>query len=185
MATVDNGIVLGRFQPLHVGHVEYLSAAKAVCRRLFVGVTNPDPQAFLGSDNDRMRLLPRSNPFSYLERHLMIEAALLGQGWAADEFCIVPAPLDAARLTHYLPPVERSLVLLTIYDAWGEDKAEFMRHLGYDVDVLWRRRHEDRAASGAQIRESICRGTPWKHLVPVEVASHVKSLADRRIRNGS
>jgi hypothetical protein len=36
-------VVHGRFQPLHLGHMEYLLAGAERCRTLIVGITNPDP----------------------------------------------------------------------------------------------------------------------------------------------
>lgn len=39
---IDIGVVHGRFQPLHLKHMEYILAAKVRCRKLYIGVTNPD-----------------------------------------------------------------------------------------------------------------------------------------------
>jgi len=36
------GMIHGRFQPFHTGHLEYLVAAAGRCRRLAVGITNPE-----------------------------------------------------------------------------------------------------------------------------------------------
>ena len=43
---VDKGVVYGRFQILHLKHMEYLLAAKMRCRRLYVGITHPDITAY-------------------------------------------------------------------------------------------------------------------------------------------
>ena len=39
---IDIGVVHGRFQPLHLKHMEYILAAKMRCRKLYIGITNPD-----------------------------------------------------------------------------------------------------------------------------------------------
>ena len=36
------GIVNGRFQVLHLKHMEYILAAKMRCDKLYIGITNPD-----------------------------------------------------------------------------------------------------------------------------------------------
>ena len=36
------GVIHGRFQCLHLKHMEYLMAAKNQCKRLIIGISNPD-----------------------------------------------------------------------------------------------------------------------------------------------
>lgn len=55
------GIIVGRFQTLHRGHVEMISAALSVCEN--VGI-------FIGSSQESGTA---KNPFSYATRRLMIE----------------------------------------------------------------------------------------------------------------
>ena len=40
--------VHGRFQPFHVGHLEYVQLALGLGRFCYVGITNPDPAARVG-----------------------------------------------------------------------------------------------------------------------------------------
>ncbi len=168
------GIVLGRFQPLHLGHVEYLAAAKRECERLFIGVTNPDASRATIEEADTKRSLAENNPFSYIDRHLMIERALRTLGWPAESFCIMAAPITMPeRLVAYLPPPDHSEFFVTIYDDWGEQKAREIAALGYRVTTLWRRAHDERLTSGTFIRAAIRQNKPWKHLVPAGVASYI------------
>ena len=39
---IDIGVVYGRFQILHLKHLEYILAAKMRCRKLYVGISSPD-----------------------------------------------------------------------------------------------------------------------------------------------
>ena len=40
---IEIGVVHGRFQLFHLDHLKYVLGAKARCRHLVVGITNPDP----------------------------------------------------------------------------------------------------------------------------------------------
>lgn len=169
------GIVLGRFQPLHLGHVEYLDAAKARCDRLFIGITNPDNGHATIAEADAKRSLSENNPFTYIDRQLMIERALLELGWIPESFCIMAAPItDPTRLASYLPTPSLSEFFVTIYDDWGEQKAREITALGYRTTTLWRRTHDERFTSGSFVRNAMRSGEPWEHLVPSGVASYVK-----------
>lgn len=169
-----NGIVLGRFQPLHLGHVEYLEAARDRCERLFIGITNPDEGPGTIIEADAKRSAQGSNPFSYIDRHLMIEAGLLDLGWSPEDFCLMAAPItDPQRLRSYLPDPKESEFFVTIYDEWGEQKAREVSELGYETTTLWRRSHDERLTSGTFLRQAMRDGEPWEHLVPPGVAAYV------------
>ncbi|NUU07680.1 adenylyltransferase/cytidyltransferase family protein [Leifsonia sp. C5G2] len=171
---VQNGIVLGRFQPLHLGHVEYLDAARARCVRLFIGITNPDPSPSLIVESDSKRSETASNPFTYIDRHLMIEQGLIELGWARQDFCLMAAPItDPKRLSSYLPSPRTSEFFVTIYDDWGDQKAREITALGYTTTTLWRRTHDQRLTSGTEIRAAMRSGQPWRHLVPTGVADYI------------
>ena len=73
-------MIHGRFQPFHNGHLEYLRGAAERSDEVFVGITNPDPQRIKEEATDPLRHLPESNPFTYVERLLMIEAVAKDEG---------------------------------------------------------------------------------------------------------
>ncbi len=171
---IPYGIVLGRFQPLHHGHVEYLVAAKNRCERLFIGITNPDASAATIDEADAKRSRAENNPFTYIDRHLMIERALLELGWSSDSFCLMAAPItDPDRLASYLPSPAKSEFFVTIYDEWGEQKAREITALGYATTTLWRRTYDERFTSGTFVREAIRNNDQWEHLVPNAVARYI------------
>jgi len=169
------GLVLGRFQPLHVGHMEYLEAAKEGCERLIVGITNPDTSSLTYNQADPNRSKGESNPFSYFLRYEMIDQTLRDAGWPPDSFAIVPADVaDLGKLPAFLPPADRTTVFVTVYDEWGEEKARRLEELGYAVRILWRRDMSERVTSGTELRGLMQVSQPWEHLVPPAVALHVK-----------
>lgn len=174
MSTHPYGLVLGRFQPIHIGHMEFLEAAKRRCDRLIVGVTNPDIRAMAFHAADPNRSKEGNNPFTFFQRLEMIESALLGVGWKPADFSILPADIadDEAMLAlpGLLPDAARTIYLATIYDPWGEEKVSRMKNLGFNVEVLWRRSMAERVTSGTEVRRLMVSGGAWRHLVPAGVS---------------
>ena len=171
MTTPPFGLVLGRFQPPHLGHLEYMLAARDACERLVVGITNPDIANLTSDTTDPKRGQLADNPFTFAERLLMIEATLRDAGLADGDFVVVPAPVDQPdRLLQYLPHPEILTVYTTIYDPWGERKTEILRGLGLTVRVLWRRDENDRPFSGTEVRRRLRAGAPdWVDMVTPSV----------------
>jgi cytidyltransferase-like protein len=173
-------VIHGRFQPLHLGHLEYLLAGAARCDMLIVGITNPDPSQITAEETDPERGLPESNPCTYYERYLMVEGALREAGVHPDRLRIVPFPHSfPERLKFYVPP--DAVHLLTVYDDWGDAKLERLHAEGMTTDVMWRR--TDKPISGGRVRRAIAEGADWEHLVPPAVATVIKEHGiDARIR---
>jgi cytidyltransferase-like protein len=173
--TRQYGIVLGRFQPLHNGHLEYLEAARKTANKLIIGITNPDKDKLIHDITDLHRSQPGNNPFPYFDRHLMIMASLAEAGWETGDFAVVPAPINSpAKMKPYLPPPTVSTVCITVYDGWGDRKADLMRELGYRVDILWRRDLNSKIASGTMVRRAMRDGGNWRDFVPGAVARHLE-----------
>jgi cytidyltransferase-like protein len=177
---VPVAVVHGRFQPLHLGHLEYLLAAKALCKTLVVGITNPDPWLVRAESTDTERGTPHANPCTYYERHVMIEGALVDAGVPRKHLRLVPFPHSfPERLRYYAPP--DALYVLTIYDAWGEAKLARFAGLGLQTHVMWRRRHK--ITSGSKLRELIATGGLWQRWVPPATARVIRDFEiDRRIQ---
>ena len=50
---MTRGMIHGRFQPFHLGHLEYLKGAAERSDEVFVGITNPDPAHVKPEASDR------------------------------------------------------------------------------------------------------------------------------------
>lgn len=154
--------VIGRFQPFHWGHFEYLIEASLLGTQVVVGITNPTPSQTRFSDADPTRSAREANPFSYAERCEMIK---LTMDRLASHLDVRFAPCDlrsSGQLRASLGQCE--LVALTIYDAWGEEKMGLLRDAGYDVKVLWQRR--EKITSGTEVRRRLSAGMAWEQFVP-------------------
>lgn len=181
MSIVPIGVIHGRFQPLHIGHMEYLLAGKERCEFLLIGITNPDPTLTAQHPANPVRSVPSSNPFTYYERLTMIRESLLEIGIARNEFDIVPFPINHPEILEYYVPMNARF-FVTVYDDWGRAKLEVLRSRGLDVKVMWERSTSDRLTTGTEVRKLIVTGDKWQHLVPSAVARIIQEFSlDERI----
>ena len=65
---IEKGLVYGRFQILHLKHVEYILAAKMRCKRLYIGIAMSDDLHVSGGEEDNYRVRRSANPLTYIER---------------------------------------------------------------------------------------------------------------------
>jgi nicotinamide mononucleotide adenylyltransferase len=163
------GVAHGRFQVLHLDHMEYILAAKDRCRHLIVAITNPDPSLTKYDPSDPERSNPAHNPLTYYERYVILKEALLAQGLDHRDFSLVPLPINFPELYQYYVP-RQAVFYLTIYDAWGERKLKMFESLGLPVEVLWRKPKAEKGLTSTLIRQKIAQNQPWEHLVPAGVS---------------
>jgi nicotinamide-nucleotide adenylyltransferase len=163
-------MIHGRFQPFHNGHLEYLRGAAARSDVVFVGITNPDPARIKEEPSDPLRHLPESNPFSYVERLLMVTEVAHDEGIRVH---VIPFPVNEPELwSAYVPPDVTQF--LRLFSDWGGTKLDRMRDAGYEVVVL--DEGVEKSISGADVRAAMRAGEEWEALVPRGVARIVRSL---------
>jgi len=166
-------MIHGRFQPFHNGHQEYLKGASERCDELFVGITNPDPQRIRPEDSDPLRHLPESNPYSYVERLLMVKAAALDAGLELERVHVIPFPVNEPALWRaYVPDDVTQFIRL--FSDWGGTKLDRLREAGYEVVVL--DEGAEKEISGAEVRLAIREGGAWEAMVPPGVAAVLRGL---------
>lgn len=168
------GVIHGRFQVLHNGHMEYLLEGKKRCEHLIIGICNPDMTWSKYSAANPHRSAAKSNPLTYFERFQMLQGAFLEQGIKLEEFDIVPFPINFPEMLHNYVPMDVKFYM-TIYDSWSLEKKEKLEALGCDIDVMWQRRNEEKITSGTEVRRLIAEKLPWKQLVPEFVYNYIRS----------
>jgi cytidyltransferase-like protein len=169
--------VHGRFQPFHNGHLEYVLRAKGRCRHLVVGITNPDPTWIQAEDSSAHRHEPESNPFTYLERTLMIRDSLLDEGLRPQAFSIVPFPIHDPKLCRYYVPTG-AVHFVRVYSGWEQEKIRRLRAEGFTVEIL--DLGKEKEISGVEVRRRLSSGLPWEHLLPPGTAAVIRrTLATR------
>jgi nicotinamide-nucleotide adenylyltransferase len=166
-------MIHGRFQPFHNGHLEYLRGAADRCDEVFVGITNPDPQRIKPEESDPLRHLPESNPYTYVERLLMVKAAATAAEIEVTRLHVIPFPVNEPELWHAYVP-EDVVQFIRLFSDWGGTKLERLREAGYEVVVL--DEGAGKEISGVEVRQTLLEGGDWKSLVPPGVATVLEGL---------
>lgn len=168
--------VTGRFQPVHLQHVELFELALRPGGRLVVAITDPDPGARRPEPDAGHRHTPAANPFTYFERAGLVATALAGRG-LLERATIVP--FDLTRPQHwplYVPLAARHLV--RAFGAWERRKAERLAAAGYAVTVI----DGDPAAklSATEVRRRLAAGQGWTEAVPAATVPLLRALLEER-----
>ena len=157
------GLMLGRFQPFHKGHLALTKQILSECDELLIIIGSAQ---FNFIDKD---------PFSAGERVLMIHEALKEAGVDLSRCYIIPVANDEnnARWLAYLrsmvPPFD------VLYS--GND---FVKHLTRSQDssivIEDPMFAEINEYNGTNIRRLMQEGKPWEHLVPPAVAKVIQQV---------
>jgi nicotinamide-nucleotide adenylyltransferase len=167
---VRRGMIHGRFQPFHNGHLEYLRGAAAQSDEVWIGITNPDPARIREEPTDPLRHLPESNPWTYAERLLMVTEVARDEGIDAH---VIPFPVNEPELWDAYVP-RGAVQFIRHFSAWGGTKIERLRAAGYEVVVL--DHGAEKELSGADVRSAMRGEGEWRTLVPPGVARVIESL---------
>lgn len=153
-------MLVGRFQPMHNGHLEAIRRVAAEWDELVVGI---------GSAYESFT---RENPFSAGERHEMISAALREAGVA--NVVAIPVP-DMHRNAIWVSHVASLAPRFSAFYTNNPLPASLFRAAGYDVrplPLVERARYE-----GTAIRALMLAGDDeWVKRVPAAVARVVREV---------
>jgi nicotinamide-nucleotide adenylyltransferase len=162
-----NGLLIGRFQPFHLGHLKALKFALSKVDKLWVG---------LGSSN---KPLQKNNPFSAEERKDMILSSI-------DE------SMKSRIQIYFIPDLENHIEWIKLIDKLVPKfdiiftNDELTRHLysKRDVEVLSIPFVNRDAFSGTNIRDMIISDQKWEDLVPEGTKTILyKTNAKQRLKN--
>jgi len=159
----SRGLMTGRFQPFHSGHLALAKQILEECDELVIIIGSAQ---FNFIDKD---------PFTAGERVLMIHEVLKEGKLDISKCYVIPVPNDEnnARWIAYLrsmaPPFD------VLYS--GND---FVKHLALYQDSRLRvkspRFAKKEEYNGTNIRRLILAGSQWKHLVPPAVAKVIEQI---------
>ena len=158
---VKRGLFVGRFQPVHKGHVEVIKRIMKEVDELVIVV---------GSSQYSHRL---DNPFTAGERITMIRKALEEEGMQLPRIWIIPVPdvhqhaLWVSQIVGYSPKFD------VVYANEPLTRRLFIE-AGFNVEPMPMIKREVYLAT--EIRKRMLAGENWKELVPSSVAKLIKDI---------
>jgi len=163
----EHSLMIGRFQPLHNGHMEVIRKCAAESENLTIGIGS----AQLSHEVD--------NPFTAGERYLMINEVLKAE--RISNYCIVPIE-DINRYSLWVAQVESLSPPFSIVYSNNPLTRRLFSEAGYELrdSPLYNRE----MYSGTVVRKKILEGEEWRKLVPKKVAEIIDSIDGvRRVRD--
>lgn len=165
---VKRGLFVGRFQPIHKGHVKVIKDLLKKVDELIIVV---------GSAQYSHRL---DNPFTVGERLTMIREALESEKIPRDRYWIIPVPdvhmhmMWVAEVVGYTPKFD------VVFTNEPLTRRLFIE-AGYKVEAI--PFHKRKVFSATEIRERMLNNKSWEELVPKSVAQFIKKIGGvQRIR---
>jgi nicotinamide-nucleotide adenylyltransferase len=145
-----NGLLIGRFQPFHLGHLEALRFALSKVDKLWLG---------LGSSNKSPE---KNNPFSAEERKEMILSSLDDSMKEKISIYFIP------DLDNHVKWIEKIDTIVPKFDiVFSNDELTNHLYSKRDTQVVpipFLKRNE---LSGTNVRDLIISDQKWEHLVPM------------------
>jgi nicotinamide-nucleotide adenylyltransferase len=159
--SIMRGLVIGRYQPFHLGHLEVMREIMAdpECSELIIAI---------GSAQESHT---KTNPFTAGERILMINCALRDVG--ISEYFLIPI-MDVNRYAVWVSHVESLVPKIDIVYTNNQLTRRLFSERGYNVKLP--KLYDRNQYSGTKIRDLILTDGDWSSLVPESVAKIIEEI---------
>jgi len=144
-----NGLLIGRFQPFHLGHLEAVNFALNKVENLWIGI---------GSSN---KYNEKKNPFSADERRKMITLSVDDSIITRIKIFDIPDVGDHEKWTYSIDKIVPEYNLV-----FSNDKFTDNLYKRRNIDVITVPLKDRQKFSGTNIRELIADDKNWQDLVP-------------------
>jgi nicotinamide-nucleotide adenylyltransferase len=145
------GIIIGRFQPFHLGHLKAVEYASSLCEKLVIGIGSAQESG------------TAKNPFDAETREAMIRESLREAGIDLNniEFLKIPDFMDDEKWFSYI--MQRVPDIEVVFSGNGWVRRIFKARGVKVVIPPWYNRGE---ISGTKVRQLIRSNQKWEGLVP-------------------
>lgn len=158
---VKRGIYIGRFQPLHLGHIYAVIKVLQEVDEIIIGIGSAQISHTL------------ENPFTAGERLMMIRLALLENDIDLCRVYIVPIP-DIEMNHVWVRYVSMLVPSFQIIYSNNPLVRRLFKEAGYAVKKI--PLYDRSRFSGKKIRKLMLTNGPWEELVPKSVAKFIKEI---------
>ncbi len=158
--STNRGLMIGRYQPFHLGHLSLAEHILSECEELVVAIGSPEAN-FTFND-----------PFTAGERITMVHESLKKRGLQLSSCYIIPVPNSDNNYTWF--ESIRSMIpkVKTVYS--GNQFVQLL--LPETVNVKFPSFVKYKIFNGTRIRNLIVRNGNWQDLVPTPVALFIKEI---------
>ena len=155
----NDALIIGRFQPLHNGHLEVIKKVASECDRIIIGIGSAQYSH------------SRDNPFTAGERYLMISETIKAEG--IGNVSIVPVE-DINRYSIWVSHVAAMCPPFSIVYSNNSITRRLFEEAGYELrdSPLYNRKE----FSGTEVRRRMAEGGDWEKLVPKVVAKVINDI---------
>ena len=162
-----NGLLIGRFQPFHLGHLDALRYALSKVEKLWVG---------LGSSN---KPLQKNNPFSAEDRKKMILSSIDDPIRNKIEIYFIPDFEDHKKWVEHIDTIVPKFDIVFTND----DMTKYLySKRGTRVETIPFTKRD--VLSGTNIRDLILSDQPWEEFVPDGTRNFlIETNAKQRLKN--
>ena len=162
-----NGLLIGRFQPFHLGHLEALKFALSKVDKLWIG---------LGSSN---KPIEKNNPFSAEEREQMILSSVDGSMKERISIYFIP------DLDNHIKWIEKIDTIVPKFDIiFSNDELTQHLYSKRNIQVVVIPFLNRNSLSGTKIRDLIISDQKWDDLVPQGTQNFLTTInAKERLKN--
>jgi len=162
-----NGLLIGRFQPFHLGHLDALRFALSKVDKLWVG---------LGSSNQP---LLRNNPFSAEERKKMILSSVDDSIRNKIEIYFIPDFEDHKKWAEHIDTIVPKFDIVFTND----DMTKYL-YSKREIKVIAIPFTKRDVLSGTNIRDLMLCDQPWEEFVPNGTKNFLNEInAKQRLKN--
>ena len=153
------GLIIGRFQPFHKGHLEIIKKISSECGMVIIGIGSA-----------QYSHVP-DNPFTSGERYSMIHQAIRDDG--IDNAVIVPIE-DMNIYSLWVSKVRSLCPPFSVVYSNNKATIRLFKEAGYAVhsSPLYNREEY----SGTEVRRRMAEGGDWRSLVPPKVADVIDEI---------
>lgn len=162
-----NGLLIGRFQPFHLGHLDALHFALSKVDKLWVG---------LGSSN---KPIEKNNPFSAEERKQMILDSIDDSIKNKIEICFIPDFENHQKWADHINTIIPKFDIIFTNDEMTE---YLYSKRGKQVSTIPFTKRD--ILSGTNIRDLIISDQTWENFVPDGTRKYLNQInAKQRLKN--
>jgi len=164
----NRGLLIGRFQPFHLGHLECVKYALKTVPEIIIAI---------GSAQFSHTL---HNPFTAGERVTMIRLALDEAKIGAEKYYLIPVR-DLRIHDLWVPHLVSQTPRFEIVFSNEPVTSRLFKEAGFRVEPI--PFYDRERYSSTEIRERVVNGDSWEKLVPTSVAGYIKDIfGEERLR---